>query len=650
MCGLFGDVRYYEGACPQAVSLSPSSILASLRHRGPDGHGSLSLSGPGWISNLIHTRLKIIDLSERAAQPMASPDDRFHIAFNGEIYNYSSLRLELQRAGRVFRSQSDTEVLLAALESWGEGALPRLDGIFGFILLDRSDGSLLVARDAFGVKPVYYSVLPDGVAVCSELRCLARTLGLAANIDHEGVARFLAFGSVYGPTTILEGINELLPGHLLRANRQGLELKQWFALPAHVNSPSRLRRDAETTVGALLADAVHRQLASDVPVGIFTSSGMDSNAILALASRHNVGAITAMTVAFDDDFDTFNEHRDAERFARLHGVRHEVLRLRGGWVLENLDAIIAAMDQPSMDGVNTWAISRAVKNAGITVAISGLGADEVFGGYPHLHDAYRHSRAVKALRTLGPLTSAVGTALGFLGDWNPIASKAAAVFRHIDRIGGIYAVRRALFLPENYSSLVRPEVARVWARSGIEGLLAGVPLKPLESAQEATILEFHNYLPFTLLRDTDAMSMAHSLEVRVPFLDRALVEYVLSLPLDMRFAEGQQKPLLAAAVPEIASLALAKKRGFTLPFERWLDGPLRPMVQSRLATLPYAGRWIRPDGASRLFKAFLAGNRRLWSRVWAIYVLDRWLESIDHIASPDTARPAHDLARHPRAS
>ena len=628
MCGIYGEVRFGVERRDPWRGGNLGSALACLRHRGPDASGSVEAYGPGWSARLAHARLKIIDLSDRAAQPMASPDGRYELVFNGEIYNYRALREELRGQGRSFRSESDTEVLLAALETWGEKILPRLEGIFAFTLLDRNDGSLLVARDAFGVKPLYYATVPGGVAISSELRCLLRALDMAVRVAEEGIASFLAFGSVYGPGTVVEGVCELRPGHLLHLTRQGVETRKWYTLSFDRTREPVDAGDSAREVRRLLAGAVERQLVSDVPLGVFLSGGMDSSALLAIAALTHRDAITAITVAFDDDLGSFNEDAIAAKFAQGLGVRHEVLRLREDWLLGSLDAVLASMDQPSVDGVNTWAVSRAVKDAGITVALSGLGGDEVFGGYSSLRHAFEWGRVYTAMRMLGGLSHACGTAAGWFLGGGVGSRKASALLRHSRFPGGAYAVRRALFLPEDAADLVTPQVARLWKDKGLEGILYRTLPSGLPPAQEATVLEIENYMAFTTLRDTDVMSMAHALEVRVPFLDRLLVEYVLALPLEVRFQKGKQKPLLAAAVPEILQIVAVPKRGFTLPFEKWLVGPLRATVEGRLRTLHYTGQWIRPEGASKLFGEFVRGDTRLWSRVWGIYVLDRWMEGM----------------------
>jgi asparagine synthase (glutamine-hydrolysing) len=333
-------------------------------------------------------------------------------------------------------------------------------------------------------------------------------------------------------------------------------------------------------------------------------------------------------VAFDKRHSEFSEEEQAIDFAATQGVRHEVVRLEEAWILGSLDDVIAHMDQPTMDGVNTWAVSQAVKAHGITVALSGLGGDEVFGGYAHLRGGYEHRKAISVMKKAGVFSSWCGSVLGALSPNSVSARKIAALMKHARRPGGMYAVRRALFLPEDSMALVTDEVRRRWLSNGLEAMLSGHVEAGLPPAQESTLFEFQNYLPFTLLRDTDVMSMAHALEVRVPFLDVALVDFVLSLPLEYRFTQGRQKPLLAAAVPEIAAAGVIPKQGFTLPFEQWLRGPLRGDVETRLRDLKFAGAWVHPKSATRLFQQFLAGEKRLWTRVWAIYVLDRWLERL----------------------
>jgi asparagine synthase (glutamine-hydrolysing) len=634
MCGLYGELEFVGEGPAINSRASLDDIVGYLHHRGPDARGARELSGRGWRSRLAHTRLKIIDLSERAAQPMASANGRHWLVFNGEIYNHRALRSELTRSGSSFRSDSDTEVLLAALAAWGERAIPMLDGMFAFALLDTESGSILAARDAFGVKPLYYSEFESGIALASEVRCLVKSRVVPFEIDEVAVASYLAFGSVYGPGTIIKGVKELLPGHVLRFGPKGLHAERWYRPPKALGHKTIGKEEAAREVNSLLKGAVARQLSSDVPVGVFLSAGMDSSALVALATETHGHAISALTVAFDGPQKEFCEDLRAREFADACGVRHQVIRLDETQIAESLENVIEAMDQPSVDGANSWTVSRGVKNAGITVALSGLGGDEVFGGYSHLRSAHELGWLHSFLRFAHPLAAAGGVLAGEVAGGSIRGRKTVATLRHASRPGGRYAVRRALFLPEDSRNLVDGSIARTWGEHGLEGFLTGVLLEPSPAAQEDTLLELQNYLPYTLLRDTDVMSMAHALEVRVPFLDRGLVDFVLSLPLHLRFARGLQKPLLAAAVPSIAITSVAPKQGFTLPFVGWLRGGLREQTGSRLSALPFASKWLKTEGVLQLWNRFSTGDPRLWTRVWAVYVLDRWLQCASRWTQP----------------
>jgi asparagine synthase (glutamine-hydrolysing) len=355
---------------------------------------------------------------------------------------------------------------------------------------------------------------------------------------------------------------------------------------------------------------------------------MDSTALLSMVQRTHRESIVAVTVALGADGALAGEEVKARKFAQSAGIRHAVLDVGEDWVLGSLGNVFAAMDQPSIDGANTWAVSRAMKEAGITVALSGLGGDEVFGGYDHIKHLVQASLLYNSLRGLGPVSVAAGRLASLLSGNGSIAHKAAALLRHASTPGGVYAVRRALFLPEDSWSLVAPSIRSEWRAGGLEGMLAWPPLHGVRWSEETLLLEMSNYMAFTLLRDTDAMSMAHALEVRVPLLDWQLVNYVYSLPLGVRFVRGRQKPLLAEAVPETREAATGRKQGFTLPFKRWIAGPLREDVAHRLSTLSYTNEWVSVSSAMDLFRRFLAGDLRLWSRVWALYVLDRWAEGL----------------------
>jgi asparagine synthase (glutamine-hydrolysing) len=625
MCGFVAQVL------PAGVPRPSSKAVAdALHHRGPDAGGIYEAEARGLRVRLVHARLKIIDLTEAASQPMAGRDPAVQLAFNGEIYRFEALRAELAQLGHAFRSHSDTEVLLRAVEEWGPAALERIQGMFAFALWDGRDGSLLLARDRIGIKPLYLARHHGGITAGSEVRALLAA-GAPFEVDPVGVASFLAFGSVAGPGTIVKGIEELPPGHLAFLRGGKLEVRRYWS-PPRLNASPGDEAAAAREVRKRLLDSVKAQLVSDVPAGIFLSAGMDSNALATCASELRHRDVDTFTIVFRGADAAWSEEVESSRFAARLGVRHHLVPVDQEEALDHLGEIVAAFDQPSADGPNSWVIARAVRQAGITVALSGLGGDELFGGYEHLRSAQLHRGRYQAVKTLRPLLQTLSPLLSGLRRRNLRVDKALSLIQALGHADAVYAVRRSL-LPDHLLQELATEALDGARSGGLVGLLSPSDVRGRDGLDAQTILEFSNYLTNTLLRDTDIMSMRHALEVRVPFLDESLVEYVLTLPTEWRVKASAQKPLLTAAVPEIGRHLASGKRGFVLPFANWLRGALRADVEPRLLRLEFAGPYVRPKAVERLWGAFMDGEDRLWARVWAVYVLDRWIEGTQKVSS-----------------
>ncbi|MBL0278474.1 MAG: asparagine synthase (glutamine-hydrolyzing) [Anaeromyxobacter sp.] len=623
MCGIFAELTW--GAASRRAPVPIETVFRALDHRGPDAHGSTESEGPGWSARLAHTRLKIIDLSDRAAQPMSGEDGRHVLIFNGEIYAFRALRRELAELGYRFTSESDTEVLLAALRAWGAGALGRLDGMFAFALLDRQTGSLLLGRDRLGVKPLYYFAGDDRFVAASELRAVLAGGGLRFRSDEAAVASYVAYGSVSGPRTAAHEVLELPPGHLLRVEGGKATVERYWSPTMATEAQPGTVSLAAAEVRRRLMEAVREQLVSDVPVGVFLSGGMDSGALVGLAAELRGGDVDAFTVGLPGE-DSHLDETDGAKAQALHSrVRHHVIRLSQDDALACMDDWFLALDQPSIDGLNTFVVSRAVRGAGVTVALSGVGGDELFGGYAHVRrtplQLGLQAAARPAHRFLGPRSPA----WKLLGGRSGRLDKALALAASVDA-SDRYAAHRALFVLPAVRSLVDPRYQAAWCDGGNRRLLSAA-IGGADGSNSQMVLELQNYLPNTLLRDTDVMSMRNGLEVRVPFLNRALVELVLSLPARWVVQRGRIKPLLADAMGDMVRVQRSKL-GFTLPFARWLRGPLRSDVERRLGRLEWAGEYLTVHGARIQWERLLAGDDRAWTRVWAIYVLDRWLEGM----------------------
>jgi asparagine synthase (glutamine-hydrolysing) len=649
ICGIIGRDSREENVA------ALSHMLGSIVHRGPDEEGTLI--GPRFAAG--SRRLSIIDLAG-GTQPIWNETHTLAICFNGEIYNFRELRNELIAAGHQFRTHSDTEVIVHAYEQWGAQAFARLHGMFAFVLAEMPEGDAgpveraILARDRFGIKPLYYSVVDGCLIFASEIRALLASGLLRHQICAEAVASYLLFGSVGEPNTLVDGVYSILPGHFAEIDVQApvvdvqsrLFWKVQFAGSTSGPSASRQTTANAPTVSArvrsYLDHAVQSHLIADVPVGIFLSSGLDSTAIAALAARAHPG-IHTFTVSFPDL--EFSEAGEARRTAERLGTQHSELQLSGEEMLARLDEAVAAFDQPSMDGINTYFVSWAARQSGLKVALSGLGSDEIFGGYP----TFRTTASVARLSMLaclfpGVLRRNLAAMAGTMrpnSASTPAFDKGIAAFLDPKALPHPYFFTRALFTPQQLTAAGMPvngiQTAPLWWN-----WLANAASESAETDAFTAIswLELRSYMLNTLLRDTDAMSMAHSLEVRVPFLDVPLVEYLLSLPESRKTGPLGPKSLLISALgdllPEnVANRVGRQKRTFTFPWENWLRGPLRDRISEGLGDWsPALAPIMSRDFAIRIWDQFQAGQTT-WSRPWSLYVLNEWAKR--HLPVPGTA-------------
>ena len=598
MCSISGVFRIFADA---VVKMNEAQ-----RHRGPDDQGVVDL-GQVVLGN---TRLAIIDTSAAGHQPMHDPETGNWITYNGEIYNFKELRREI---GREWVSSTDTEVVLRGYGKWGVDLFRKLRGMFALALWDSQKQQLLLARDPLGIKPLYYYATKDQLVFASELRALLASGLVPRRVDPAGVDSYLACGSVAAPLTIIDGIKQLLPGHYLQVSVNEISDVE-FEFPER-EAVAGDRDDAVARLRAELQESVRLHLVSDVPLGVFLSGGMDSSALVALMSRDQTPQ--TFSVVFDES--TFSEAPFSRAVAERFQTNHREIRLTENQLIEMLPAAIAAIDQPTMDGINTFVVSKAVKNAGITVALSGLGGDELFAGYPSFRRAVRLASIPQATRRVLRAASGVGK-IAVNGSvqrqkfWQLANSEGTAA--------DVYHISRQLFSTETATRITGRE-------SNCRG---GPPWPPVSGNGNSDIvntmsqLELRGYMANTLLRDTDAMSMAHSLEVRVPFVDVNVVNYVLSLPGDWKLRNGSAKPLLADALADLLprDFLARPKMGFTLPFEKWIQQNLRHEISS---VLEDAGPILNPKAVKKIWRDFLEKPRAVgWSRPWSLYILAKWCE------------------------
>jgi len=635
MCGIAGAL----GPATDATVEAARKISAALVHRGPDAEGEwVSPVRDDRIVALAHRRLSILDTDARAGQPMVDRERGHALVFNGEIYNYRELREELRSDGARFQTESDTEVLLRAYGRWGEGCLERLRGMFAFGLWDAEKGELLLARDRLGIKPLYIAeiALPRGIQTllfASEVRALLASGLLRRKLDALGLATYHWQGFVSGPQTILRGVRLLPAGTCATVRLADFNVKQrrWWSLPSAtggVDDPAELTE--------VLTKAVSQHLASDVPLGVFLSGGIDSSAVTSLAVRASAAPIKTFNVAFDEA--EYDESPHARAVAAALGTEHVEVRLTEQEFRRSLPQALDGLDQPTFDALNTWVVSRAVRAAGVTVALAGTGGDELFGGYSsfaELPSIGRKSRLASAVPTrvarrlagaLARVKTGVPGAVPPQTRWGKLGDALATRGSLVE----LYQVAYGLFSEEFVRELT--DVDRVppirlgltrERRAELERLTNDQPV-----LHAISLLETASFLTERLLRDTDAASMNVSLEVRVPLLDHEVVEAVARLNEARRFRPlGRKQVLRDVALSSLdPELFDRPKAGFELPIGRWCRAGLRDEVAGVLLdehACEAVG--LRCDVVARLWSAFETGAPGIyWSRVWSLYVLMRW--------------------------
>ena len=637
MCGIAGILGTVDDRNRAALKRMSEAML----HRGPDGSGSWESSpgGDGRGALLAFRRLAILDLSPTGEQPMIDPRSGRVLIVNGEIYNYQELRRRLMDAGETFRSSGDAAVLLRCLSLQGHDAVASLRGMFAFASWDPARRTLLLARDALGIKPLYIARCSDrsagwSLAFASEVRALLAS-GLLGQprLDPTAVASVVWNGFVAGPQTAVQGVESMPPGQLRLYSDDGAEslVEDHWKLPGPGDSPPV----DEDALAAQLEESVRLHLASDVPLGVFLSGGVDSSAVANLARRVNRGPVHTFTLAFEEE--EFNEGQISRRVAEAIGTEHQEVLLTEAHFVEQLDRALDAVDQPSFDGLNAYVMSRAVREAGFTVALVGTGGDELFGGYssfrdlPALHGWSRRLGFIPRAALVEGAQLAVAALQPDRGTmprqtrW----AKLPEMVRRGDDLLSLYQLAYALFLPDFQRELLDDPA---WA------LTDGLPPAFRARLQQETrgrsdlaavsVLEQRLFLGERLLRDNDAASMAASLEQRLPLVDQVVLETVSGLSDAARYQPVLRKAALRRAGLRGLDPALFErpKRGFVLPFDRWIRKGLSSSIDQTLGdrrAVQQVG--LRPDAVQRLWQAFRDGGPGLyWSRVWALYVLVRW--------------------------
>lgn len=646
MCGIAGAIGRIEPEIIRAVHVASDC----QRHRGPDddGYWQSSESSGDDGAMLAFRRLAIIDLSPDGHQPMRDDATGNVIIFNGEIYNFQELRRELAALGDSFRSRSDTEVILKAYARWGAGAISRLRGMFALAIWDAREKRVLLARDRIGIKPLYLCTVDrpgdrTTLVFASELRSLLAT-GLAARrLNPTAVGSYVWNGFVVGPETIMEGVRLLPAGTLALVDPASgkCELHRYWNLP---EQRAAVGRDSIERLQHELKVAMRQHLFSDVPLGVFLSGGVDSSAVSALAMQEAGGdRVRTFNISFDEA--EYDESRYAAAVAGALGTEHTDVRLTQRHFHDQLGDALRSIDQPTFDAINSYFVSRAVREAGITVALAGTGGDELFGGYRSFTDIPRAARVSRKLKRV-PVGALRGAAKG-VARWKVGRSGEIPPQTRWGKLGDVLATRGSLLdLYQTSYALFTADFARQLLAMNLNGeLRRGLPrLRAHELTRLAgerptlhaiSTLELANFIGERLLRDTDSASMAVSLEARVPLLDHQVIEAVAAVPDHSRFEPLGKKMLLRRlAMSNLDPTMFDRpKSGFVLPIEVWARQELKNEVeQTLLDRTRCESCGLNPETVARLWRSFVAGAPGLyWSRIWAIYVLLWWAK--EHRAS-----------------
>ena len=632
MCGVFGWLG--SGIDPERAR----TMRDRLRRRGPDDGGDWHDREAGvWLG---HRRLAILDLSPAGHQPMLSRSGRYVIVFNGEVFNFSELRGELEAAGANFVGHSDTEVMLAAIEAWGlQAALARFVGMFAFALWDRQTESLTLVRDRLGIKPLYYASANGQFAFASELHALAPLPWLDATIDQDAVADYLRYLCVPAPHTILRGVRKLEPGTLLVWRRGEFKLERYWSLQkvAHAGLANPLQlgiAEAADELEARLLDAIALRMRSDVPYGAFLSGGVDSSLVVALMCQQSAQPLRTFTIGFSDG--SHDESAHARAVAAHLGTQHHEEILEADMVPALINEVAALHDEPFADGSSfpTYLLCRFARRHA-TVALSGDGGDELYGGYPRYFWATRIQRWRARLGPLGTRLAAGTLHAVPARVWDGPVNRL---------LGGRYAgaqglgarVRRFADYLATDPRRADAEMMAAWADPAAVMVSPSGPAldryadwQGLDWAEQMMAVDQARYLPDDILTKVDRASMAVSMEVRVPMLDHRLVEWSWRLPRALKLAESgdRGKLLLREVLYRHVPKALIErpKMGFGMPMEQWLRGPLRPWAEDLLSEGALgASGLLKPEPVRRVWQAHLAGENRL-PQIWTVLMLQLWL-------------------------
>ena len=620
MCGING-IYQFSGFSRSADIIQ--KMNDRLAQRGPDAEGVHRDD----FAHLGHRRLSIIDVSDRSNQPFTSADGKLVLVFNGEIYNYKALKAQL--TDYPFKTDSDTEVVLAAYQKWGEKCLRAFNGMFSFAIWNLEKKEMFIGRDRLGIKPLYYVLTDEELIFSSSIRSILATGIIDKNIRKDSLVDYLRFQTVHAPYTLIEGVFQMLPGQSLTINEtEGVIFKKYWGI---VEDYRTSKDDLETTkknIKQKLTESVERRMLADVPFGAFLSGGIDSSIIVGLMSEVSSQPVDTFNIAFKED--AFNEAKFAKEVADKFNTKHHEIELSAIEFAELIPDALSHMDHPSGDGPNTYVVSRKTKEAGIKMALSGLGGDELFGGYSIFNQVgeiqkkkWLMSFPAYARKPMANMYHAVKGTVA--------SSKIKEILKQeFNDMEFVYQFYRQVLMDDQVSSLMKNSALPKNSCFEIPHKLVGYgtdgwKLHPLSRISAA---EMSTYMQNVLLRDADQMSMAAGLELRVPFLDHEFVEYVLGVPDYLKKPITPKKLLVDSFQDMLPKNVYDRpKMGFVLPYEHWMKNELKSFCEERLQSIKNIS-YLNPSAVDKLWKHFLNGHKRVtWSRIWPLVVLGDWIKA-----------------------
>ncbi|MFT3748928.1 MAG: asparagine synthase (glutamine-hydrolyzing) [Agriterribacter sp.] len=615
MCGIAGIISLNSKETDNGII---QRMTNAMSHRGPDAEG-IFIDGEVALG---HRRLSIIDLSSAANQPFSDQSGRYTIVFNGEIYNFREVRKMI--ADYPFRTGSDTEVLIAAYAKWGNNCFKYFKGMFAFAIWDKQLKKLCLVRDRMGVKPLYYFIDDKKILFASEVRALLSSGIIPKQISKNGLLEFFSYQSLNYPLTIIEGIQQLEAGTFLEIKNGDILKTRYWQLTSENTAPEYDNIDlVKETIKSLLTQSVKRRLVSDVPVAAFLSGGIDSSIVVGLMAEECKTKPDTFNISFGEK--EFDESPYAEIIAKKFNTRHTKISLSPSIMLDELDNALASMDTPSGDGINTYVVSKAIKNAGIKVALSGVGGDELFAGYPIFNQYTRLNKN----KFIWDNTLFFRRLISFLIRPSEFSSKKFRVMQILrlpdTGIENVYPILRQVIAPEVIKSLIKVPAQPTALQNELQQYASF--LYKLPELSQVTAAELMGYTQHTLLKDTDQMSMAVALEVREPFFDSDLVEYVLGVPDKFKKPTYPKSLLVDAVKPLIPDeIVFRKKQGFVFPWQLWLKNELKNFCENHIKRLSQRD-FIQEKMLIKYWNHFLKGDPEVrWADVWLFVVLEYWLE------------------------